>query len=130
MLPSDLNKFKEYLHSTCTFNEEQLAELLLLLDNDKTRSYFLLSISKMGKLSKPVKPTVEVKEYLTTTARFIEKKIVITSYYTDHLHHYLLGNAINKLKKKLGTDSIIFHEEYHSPTTAITDMSRGLKTSH
>ena len=73
MLPSDLNKFK-YINNTINFNEEQLADLLLLLDDNRTRSQFILAIEKNKKNSKPVKPSVEVREYMTTTARYVEKK--------------------------------------------------------
>ena len=129
MLPSDLNKFKEYINSTSNFNEEELADLLLLLDDNRTRSQFILAIEKNKKNSKPVKPSVEVREYMTTTARYVEKKIVITGFYSDHVQHYLLGNIIKNIRSNLVNDSIVRCEEYHPLLTAGAD-SEALKTSN
>ena len=127
MLHSDLNKFK-YINNTINFNEEQLADLLLLLDDNRTRSQFILAIEKNKKNSKPVKPSVEVREYMTTTARYVEKKIVITGFYSDHVQHYLLGNIIKRIRSNLVNDSIVRCEEYHPLLTAGAD-SEGVETS-
>lgn len=122
MLPSDLNKFKEYMDTSTTYDYEDIGRILNLLTDNKTRSEFYLAIAQLGHLTTR-KPTVEVKEYITTEAKYVEEKILITSYYENHVQHYALGNCIQRLKS--GSEVLVFSEEYQPPSS--TGIKRGTK---
>lgn len=123
MLPSDLNKFKDYLDNNTTYNYEDMGKILNILSDDNTRSQFYIAISKINQITYENNPQVEVKEYLTTSAKYIEEKIVITGYYENHVQHYALGNCIQKLKQKDMKNKFIFIEEYHVPSSSEDNRS-------
>lgn len=129
MLPSDLNKFKEYLDSRTNYNYEDMGKLLNILNDNSTRSSFVISLTKLGYITKDNKPTVEVKECITPKSKYIEEKIIITSYYEDHVQHNLLGNCINKLKKNNNTDLLVFTDEYKPPHSNVSGNNNGTKIS-
>jgi hypothetical protein len=118
MLPKDLNKFKQYLNSTVTFDEENLAELLLVLQNNLTRSKYIMTIDKLNSISRPVKPHVEVHEFMTTNAEYMEKRIAITSYYATNVQKEVLEHVQKKLDEKLFTQPIVLFMKEYTPQAA------------
>ncbi len=117
MLPSDLNKLVEFLDNHVYYDKEHLGKLLYLMEDDSTRSHLLLSIMKLSKITSDVrKLSVEVGSFMSTNAeQYLEEKIIITAYYRDHVHHYVVGNCIRKLREKSKNDTIVFKEQYQSP---------------
>lgn len=127
MLPSNLNKFKEYLDNNTSYNYEDMGKILNILSDDNTRSQFYIAVSKVKQITNDYQPQVEVKEYITTSSIYIEEKIVITGYYENHVQHYLLGKCMQKLKQKDKKDTFVFREEYRIPTG--NENSRSTKIS-
>lgn len=120
MLPSDLNRFTKYLHSTATLDEEHLAELLVLLQDNLTRSKYIMTIDKLHNITRPVKPHVEVHQYMTTNAKYIEDRIVITSYYTGTAEQEILERIHMKLTERLDSQPIMLYLEEYTPAVVDT----------
>ena len=128
MLPSDLNKFKHYLDDNTNYCYEDMGKILEILEDNKTRSHFLIAISKLGHLTKN-KPNVQVKQCISTTSQYIKNKIIITTYYTDHIQHYNIGRCIQKLNEKNCNDNLVLLDAYRPAPDGNGGNSRGTKIS-
>lgn len=124
MLPSDLNKLVGYLEENTSIDKQHIGKLLYLIEDNNVRSRLLIAISKIRHATKNNrKPCLHIAEYISTDAEhYLEEKLVITAYYTDHVQHYILGNLIDQLRSKSGYDCIVFEQQYQPP------MDRNVKS--